>query len=38
MMGSGGASIYMEELVAKLSFVKSEIMLNYAGIDIARRW
>jgi conserved oligomeric Golgi complex subunit 5 len=37
-MTGGGASVYMEELVSKLSFTKSEILDKYAGIDIARRW
>lgn len=38
MMSGGGASVYMEELVAKLSFVKTEILENYAAIDVSRRW
>jgi len=37
-MGSGGASVYMEELVAKLNFVKLEILDNYVGVEIVRRW
>lgn len=38
MMSGGGASVYMEELVAKLNFVKTEILDNYSSIDISRKW
>lgn len=37
-IGGGGASVYMEELSAKLNFVKQEILERYAGVDIVRQW
>lgn len=37
-IGGGGASVYMEELTAKLNFVKQEILERYAGMDVVRQW
>ena len=37
-IGGGGASVYMEELAAKMNFVKQEIMERYAGMDVVRQW
>lgn len=37
-MGTGGVSIYMEDLVTKLSFIKTEIMDSYVGVDVSRQW
>ena len=37
-IGGGGASIYMEELAAKMNFVKQEILERYAGMDVVRQW
>ena len=37
-IGGGGASVYMEELIAKMSFVKQEILERYAGMDVVRQW
>ena len=37
-IGGGGASLYMEELTEKLSFVKQEILERYAGMDVVRQW
>ena len=36
--GGGGASVYMEELAAKMNFVKQEILERYAGMDVVRQW
>ena len=36
-IGGGGASVYMEELTAKLNFVKQEILERYAGMDVVRQ-
>lgn len=37
-IGGGGASVYMEELSAKMNFVKEEILERYAGMDVVRQW
>jgi hypothetical protein len=37
-IGGGGASVYMEELAAKMNFVKQEILEHYAGMDVVRQW
>ena len=37
-IGGGGASVYMEELIAKMNFVKQEILERYAGMDAVRQW
>ena len=37
-IGGGGASMYMEELVAKMNFVKQEILERYTGMDVVRQW
>jgi hypothetical protein len=37
-IGGGGASVYMEELAAKMNFVKQEILERYAGMDVVRQW
>ena len=37
-IGGGGASVYMEELAAKMNFVKQEILEWYAGMDMVRQW
>lgn len=37
-IGGGGASVYMEELIAKLNFVKQEILERHAGMDVVRKW
>jgi hypothetical protein len=37
-IGGGGASVYMEELTAKLNFVKQEILERYTGMDVVRQW
>ena len=37
-VGGGGASVYMEELTAKLNFVKQEILERYAGMEVVRQW
>ena len=37
-IGDGGASVYMEELSAKMNFVKQEILERYAGMDVVRQW
>lgn len=37
-IGGGGASVYMEELTAKMNFVKQEILERYAGMDVVRQW
>lgn len=36
--GGGGASVYMEELAAKMNFVKQEILERYVGMEVVRRW
>jgi hypothetical protein len=36
-IGGGGASVYMEELTAKLNFVKEEVLERYAGVDVVRQ-
>ena len=36
--GGGGASVYMEELSAKMNFVKQEILERYSGMDVVRQW
>ena len=36
--GGGGASMYMEELSAKMNFVKQEILERYSGMDVVRQW
>jgi conserved oligomeric Golgi complex subunit 5 len=37
-IGGGGASVYMEELTAKLNFVKQELLERYVGMDVVRQW
>ena len=37
-IGGGGASVYMEELTAKLNFVKQEILERYSGMEVVRQW
>ena len=37
-IGGGGASVYMEELAAKMNFVKQEILERYTGMDVVRQW
>lgn len=37
-IGGGGASVYMEELAAKMNFMKQEILERYAGMDVVRQW
>lgn len=37
-IGGGGASVYMDELTAKLNFVKQEILERYTGMDVVRQW
>ena len=37
-IGGGGASVYMEELSAKMNFVKQEILERYAGMEVVRQW
>jgi len=36
--GGGGASVYMEDLAAKMNFVKQEILERYTGMDVVRQW
>ena len=36
--GGGGASVYVEELAAKMNFVKQELLERYTGMDVVRQW
>ena len=36
--GGGGASVYIEELAAKMNFVKQELLERYTDMDVVRQW
>lgn len=38
MAGMGGSSFYMNDLVEKLSFIKSQILSNFNIGDAGRTW
>jgi hypothetical protein len=38
MAGTGGPSMYMKDLIEKLSFIKNEILTKFNVADAARRW
>ena len=38
MMGGGGTSAYMQDLIEKLNFVRNGVLARYNVGDLAKEW